>query len=198
MKFFSSNTPILYSGWIVLTIIVVAFLEACTPSNAHNDQLEQNPYLGINAPSFELPDYHGALYNSAQYKGKYAVIHIATTWCPYCNAEAPYLEKLYQAYKDKGVEVLIIDVKEDKELVKEKLIDRFNLSFPVLMDADGQVAASFAPDDVIPELARDEVMLAANLIIGPEGKIQFFSLLNTNDFDAQLIHLKSRLDALLQ
>ena len=154
-------------------------------------------YLDIVMPSFSLEDYDGKIIDSESYKGKYLVIHIATTWCPFCNAEAPSLEQIYQDYKDKGVEVLIIDVKEDKELVKKSLIDRFNLTFPVIFDTDGSVAASFAPADVLPELARDEVMLAANLLIDPEGKIQFFSLLDTSNFDAKLVKLKEVLDGLL-
>lgn len=185
------------SSFLLICILCLFSLNSCTPSKANNTEAYSSPYLGLDAPAFNLQDYEGQEYSSDQLKGKYVVLHIATTWCPFCNAEAPHLEQLSADYKDKNVEVIIIDVKEDKELVKEKLIDRFNLTFPVLFDNDGTVAASFAPDDVLPDLARDEVMLASNLIIDPQGKIQFFSLLDTNNFDAQLIELKSRLDELL-
>ena len=76
-------------------------------------------------------------------------------------------------------QVLIIDVKEPKELVQSKLQDKFNFSFPLLLDLDGAVAASFAPQGVLPDLARDEVMLASNLLIDPDGKIQF--IINTTE-----------------
>ncbi|MEX2569349.1 MAG: peroxiredoxin family protein [Cyclobacteriaceae bacterium] len=152
---------------------------------------------GTQAPEFSLPDLNGELVSSVDYKGSYVVIHIATTWCPFCNAEAPHLEQLNQDYRDKNVKVLIIDVKEPKDLVKTKLKDRFNLTFPVLLDSDGSVAASFAPDDVLPDLARDEVMLASNILIDPDGKIKFFSLLDSKNFDAKLVDLKANLDELL-
>ncbi len=152
---------------------------------------------GQQAPEFSLSDLNGNQISSDSYKGSYMVIHIATTWCPFCNAEAPHLEQLNQDYKDKNVKVLIIDVKEPKDLVKTKLQDRFNLTFPVLLDSDGTVAASFAPDDILPDLARDEVMLASNILIDPEGKIQFLSLLDSKNFDAKLVKLKSKLDELL-
>lgn len=157
----------------------------------------ESAYVGTSAPTFHLQTTSDESYSSEQMKGKYTVLHIATTWCPFCNVEAPHLEKIYQDYKDKGVEVLIIDVKEDRDLVQEKLVDNFQLSFPVLLDTDGTVAASFAPQDVLPDLARDEVMLASNLLIDPEGKIRFFSLLDTKAFDAELIDLKKVLDELL-
>lgn len=148
-------------------------------------------------PPFELLDLNGKSVNSDAYKGKFLVIHIATTWCPFCNAEAPYLEQLSKEYRDKGVKVLIIDVKEPGDLVKARLQDRFNLTFPVLLDLDGTVAARFAPQDVLPDLARDEIMLASNILVDKEGKIRFFSLLDSRNFDAKLVHLKSKLNALL-
>ena len=113
-------------------------------------------------------------------------------WVGQINLNVIFLAPVIVALVREG-----IDVKEPKELVKNLLIDRFDLTFPVLFDTDGAVAASFAPADVLPELSRDEVMLASNLLIDPEGKVQFFSLLNTTNFDAKLVALKSRLNELL-
>jgi len=152
---------------------------------------------GMTLPDFSLMDLEGNIVSDEDFKGSYLVLHIATTWCPFCNAEAPYLEELAQDYKDKNVKVLIIDVKEPAELVQEKLQDRFNFSFPLILDKDGEVAASFAPKDVLPDLARDEVMLASNMLIDPMGNIRFMSLLDSKNFDAKLLGLKAKLDELL-
>jgi peroxiredoxin len=149
------------------------------------------------APDFTLNSLENDTIRLKDYKGKFVVLHIATTWCPFCNAEAPHLEKLYQDYKDKNVAVLLMDVKEPKELIEEKLKKKYNLTFPILLDDDGSVAATFAPKDVLPDLSRDEVMLASNILIDPEGNIQFMSLLDSKNFDAELIQLKKRLDELL-
>lgn len=154
-----------------------------------------SPVMGQHvAPGFKLPDLDGNLVNSQDYRGKYLVIHIATTWCPFCNAEAPYLQDLYESYLDRNVEVLIIDVKEHEELVREKLQKKFSLTFPVLLDSNGTVAASFAPADLLPDLARDEVMLASNIVIDPDGNIIFISLLDSRNFDARLEEVKKLLD----
>lgn len=160
-------------------------------------QSSDNLYTDKPAPEFSLPDLEGKIVDSDAYRGKYLVIHIATTWCPFCNAEAPYLQQLYEDYKDRNVEVLIIDVKEPASLVKSKLKERFDLTFPILLDKDGSVAASFAPEDALPELARDEVMLASNILIDTSGAIRFLSLLDSKNFDAKLVDLKATLDALL-
>jgi len=153
--------------------------------------------IGTKALDFSLPDLNGELVNLNSLKGNYVIIHFATTWCPFCNAEAPYLEKMYKEYASRGVKVLLIDVKEPIELVEEKLQGKFNFTFPVLLDLDGSVAASYCPPEVTPDLARDEVMIASNLLIDREGKIQFFSLLDSEGFDAKLTELKARLNELL-
>jgi peroxiredoxin len=151
----------------------------------------------IKAPDFSLPTLDDKIVDLKSLRGQFIVLHIATTWCPFCNAEAPHLEALYQDYKEKNVTVLIIDVKESKELIEEKLQKKFNLTFPILLDTNGSVAASFAPKDVLPDLSRDEVMLASNILIDSEGNIQFMSLLDSKNFDDELIELKKRLDELL-
>ncbi len=160
--------------------------------------LAQNTADLVSAPMFTLEDLNGDSVSLADYEERFLLIHIATTWCPYCNAEAPYLEQLYQEYAEEEVGVIIIDVREPKELVAQKLKDQFALTFPVLLDDDGAVAASFAPPDVLPELARDEIMLASNILINSEGKIVFMSLLDTRNFDSKLIHIKEKLNELLQ
>jgi alkyl hydroperoxide reductase subunit AhpC len=103
---------------------------------------------------------------------------------------------LWQKYKSRNVQVLIIDVKEGKEVTR-KWVEARKITFPVLLDMEGTVSASYAPPEVLPDLARDEVCIASNLIIDPEGKIQFFSLLDTRTFDAKLIALTKRLEELL-
>jgi peroxiredoxin len=158
---------------------------------------ELQPMLGQIAPSFTLNALDGKVYSLEQARGSYVVIHFAATWCPFCNAEAPSLEQLFKNYRERGVQVFIIDVKEDQSLVK-KSFSRFNFSFPVLLDVDGKVSASYAPEDVQPALDRHEVPIASNLIIDKEGKISFYSLLNTAGFDAKLTKLQQRLDELIE
>ena len=76
------------------------------------------------------------------------------------------MEALWQKYKSRNVQGFIINVKESVE-VAAQWADKLELTFPVLMDTDGKVAASFAPPDLLPDLARDEVSIASNLIIDP-------------------------------
>jgi hypothetical protein len=49
----------------------------------------------------------------------------------------------------------------------------------------------------LPDLPRDQVPIASNLIIDKEGVIRFYSLLDSRNFDARLIALRKELDTLL-
>ena len=90
----------------------------------------------------------------------------------------------------------MIDVLETEEATRT-YAERSGFSFPVLLDLDGSVSASYAPEGVLPDLPRDQVPIASNLIIDREGRIQFYTLLDSANFDARLVQLKAELDQLL-
>jgi len=97
---------------------------------------------------------------------------------------------------DRDVEVIVIDVLESKELAAS-WAEKMSYTVPILLDGDGSVSATYAPDGVQPDLPRDQVPIAGNLIVDKAGTIQFYSLLDSVNFDARLAGLKAKLDALL-
>ncbi len=124
------------------------------------------------------------------------MIHFGTSWCPFCRVEDPHLQALHELYKDRGVQTLVVNVGEE-DAVASAWKKEAGFSFPMLMDREGIVTARYAPADVHPDLPRHEVMIASNLIIDRQGNVRFMSLLDTNDFDAQLVALRTELDKIL-
>jgi len=82
--------------------------------------------------------------------------------------------------------------------VAQAWANRWGFSFPVLLDPDGAATSPYAPADALPDLPRDQVPIASNLIIDDEGRIRFYSLLDSANFDARLVALQARLDELLE
>ena len=106
------------------------------------------------------------------------------------------MQALSDKYAERGVQAIVIDVLEDEETGaawKKKL----KWSLPVLLDNDGKVSESYAPEGVLPDLPRSEIPIASNLIIDKEGKVQFYTLLDSRNFDARLVALTARLEELL-
>jgi len=94
------------------------------------------------------------------------------------------------------VQAIVINVLETKA-VATAWTKKLEWTIPVLCDLDGKVSTRYAPEGVLPDLPRDQIPIASNLIIDREGKIQFYSLLDSRNFDAKLIALTARLDELL-
>ena len=157
-----------------------------------------NYRIGEAAPEFQLEALDGNVYRSAELKGKWVVVSFMTTWGPFCNAAAPHFEKLNQDYGKRGVRAFIVDVSEKPDVVSG-WIAKHNLTCPVLLDGTGAVTTSYAPPpDFVPDLKREEVMIASFMIIDPNGTIRFLALNeDVASFDARLVKLRAALDELL-
>ena len=157
-----------------------------------------NYRIGESAPEFQLRTVDGNVYRSTELRGKWVVVSFMTSWCPFCNAAAPHLEKLNQEYSQRGVKTFIVDVSEKPDVVSG-WIAKHRLTCPVLLDEGGTVTSSYAPPpDFVPDLKREEVMIASFMIIDPQGTIRFLALNeDVANFDARLVKLRAALDELL-
>ncbi len=70
----------------------------------------------------------------SDYRGKVVVLNIWGAWCPPCRVEAPQLQKVWKSYKDKGVQVLGIDVRDDDRSFPEDFMRDTGLTYPSIYD----------------------------------------------------------------
>jgi thiol-disulfide isomerase/thioredoxin len=119
--------------------------------------------LGIEAPDFNLKDVAGRSYHLHDLRGRVVVIDFVGSWCPPCLAQMPYLQQVYDAYPNNGLEVFGLDVGEDSKQVNEF---GFNsaFTFPILLGAEPDVTAKYFVDDY-----------PTTYIIGRDGRIVFKS-----------------------
>ena len=96
----------------------------------------------VMAQNFALKDLNGNLVHLKDYRGKVVLLNFWATWCLPCLVEMPSMEKLFNKYKNKDFVILAVDMQEDLETVK-KFKERFNLSFPILLDEEGVVATYY-------------------------------------------------------
>jgi cytochrome c biogenesis protein CcmG/thiol:disulfide interchange protein DsbE len=66
------------------------------------------------APAFELArlDGEGGKLSLESLRGKVVVVNFWASWCAPCKEEAPLLERISREYKDRGVEVVGVDVRD--------------------------------------------------------------------------------------
>ena len=152
--------------------------------------------IGERPEDFELPTASGGAVHLADLRGRPLLIFFTTTWCPYCGAEAPYLEReIWQRYGDRGLQVISIQVKEDSELAK-RFAERYGWSFPVLVDEDGAVSTRFAP--VKEGLAPEVAIINAHFALDADGAVVYRDFLNMERFDAKAAHVRVFLDGFLE
>ncbi|MGE5518830.1 MAG: redoxin domain-containing protein [Candidatus Dadabacteria bacterium] len=88
---------------------------------------------GIVFHDFDLKDSSGHQVNTKQLHGKATLLVFWASWCGPCRAEHPELNKLYEKYKSKGLEMVGISIDEDSgRWVKAIVADR--LQWPQLSD----------------------------------------------------------------
>lgn len=91
---------------------------------------------------------------------------------------------------------MVINVRESRARTA-RWAKALGYTFPVLLDLKGEVAARWSPPEALPDLPRDQVPIASNIIVDREGRIAFYTLLDTRTFDARLVALTARLEELL-
>ena len=64
------------------------------------------------APKLVFSDIPGARRHLLQFKGKIVVVNFWATWCVPCKTEMPEFVQAYAAYRDRGVEFFLSDVRD--------------------------------------------------------------------------------------
>lgn len=111
------------------------------------------------APDFTLKDLKGNQVTLKNFKGRVVFLNFWATWCPPCRREMPSMERLYKQLKDRDFTMLAVDMQESEKRVRA-FISEFSLSFPVLLDLNGDISSLYGI-----------VGLPTTYIIDREGKI---------------------------
>lgn len=98
--------------------------------------------VGHEAPAFELPTLSGETLSSSDLKGHPVVVNFWASWCLPCREEAPLLERTWRQYRDDGVIILGINIK-DAESDAKAFVEEFDITYPVVRDVDQEVTRAF-------------------------------------------------------
>jgi peroxiredoxin len=132
--------------FFVAILLVAAFLLArhqgmflAVPSVQPGSQVDRT----VVAPDFILPDLDGTPIRLSDHRGKVVLLNFWATWCPPCRAEMPSMEKLYQAYRERGLAILAISNDLSGRSAVEPFVRERGLTFPILLNPEAGVFAQY-------------------------------------------------------
>ena len=106
------------------------------PDHTHEYEIEVGKVL----PDFTLKNLDGKDISLSDYKDKIVLINFWATWCGFCDAEMPDLQRLHEENDD--LVVLAVNVLEEKDVV-EKYVEKGGYDFEVVLDAEGRVSHDY-------------------------------------------------------
>lgn len=102
------------------------------------------PREGFAAPDFRLTLLGGGEIALSDLRGKVVIVNLWASWCPPCRAEMPALQEVYEANRDRGLEILAVNTTyQDSEAAAARFVQEYGLTFPVPLDQTGEVSRSY-------------------------------------------------------
>ena len=99
--------------------------------------------VGAKAPTFDLPDHDGRIVRSSDLlaKGTLVLCFIRGRWCPFCVGQMEAMNLVLPQIEQAGATLVAVS----PQTVKQAFFmhDQHKLRFPLLSDADNQVARKF-------------------------------------------------------
>ncbi|XHX78211.1 MAG: thioredoxin-dependent thiol peroxidase [Stenomitos frigidus ULC029] len=128
--------------------------------------------VGEPAPIFSLPDGKGNVIHLAGLKGKRVVLYFyPRDNTPGCIKEACSFRDSYAAFQKK--DVVVLGVSTDDAKAHEKFTTKLALPFPLLTDADGQVATAYESYGLKKFMGKEYIGISRNtFVIAPDGTIE--------------------------
>jgi peroxiredoxin len=130
---------------------------------------------------FELEGLDGRMVKLSSFKGKVIFLNFWATWCPPCREEMPSMQELYSRLKDRGLEIVAVDLQEDAEAVRS-FFDEHGLTFTALLDKSGRIGSTYGARSIPTTYIIDR---GGNVVAGAIGArdwaspemIEFFELM---------------------
>jgi peroxiredoxin len=119
--------------WFCFSIFLLGCAEETVPP----------PSNGAAAPAFQLESLSGEQVKvPADFSGKVVAIRFWADWCPYCRKEMQALQPVYTRLQSRGLEILAVNVAQDREVVRQ-FITPLGVTYPVLLDFEGATARAY-------------------------------------------------------
>jgi peroxiredoxin Q/BCP len=126
---------------------------------------------GKKAPAFALKDQHGTLHRLADYAGRPVILYFyPKDDTPGCTKEACAFRDNLPKFKTKKAAVLGVSILD--EASKARFADKYELTFPLLADADHKASEAYGTWQKKSRYGRTYMgIVRTTYLIGGDGKV---------------------------
>ena len=125
---------------------------------------------GTAAPDFKMKTPDGKNFQFSKFaKGKTVVLDFWASWCPDCRKDAPEVVRLYEKYRQYGVEFIGISMDTDVEAWK-KAIEKYGITYPQVSELK-----KFKETDIAK--AYGVKWIPSMVVVGPDGQVKLSTVL---------------------
>ena len=130
-------------AWLLAgALFVVVLAGVASADQATVTRLATSLDLVAYRPGTKPPAFTGRTVDARQLsltdlRGRVVVVNFWASWCLECRPEMQVLERLHREFASRGLVIIGINAREDKEAV-ERYATELGLTFPVVLDQDGK------------------------------------------------------------
>ncbi len=125
---------------------------------------------GTVAPDFKMQTPDGKKFEFAKFaKGKTVVLDFWASWCPDCRKDAPEVVRMYETYKQHGIEFLGVSMDTDVAAWKNA-VEKFGITYPQVSELK-----KFKETDIAKTYGVK--WIPSMVVVGPDGKVALSSVL---------------------
>lgn len=134
--------------------------------------------LGDRVPEVQMVDFEGVSFKLSEYRGTPVVLNFWASWCPFCVAEMPDFERVFQQVHPE-VAFVGVNLQDDPGLA-ERLVGETGVTYRLASDPDGVVYGSFGGTSMPTTVFIDSDGFVRDVIAGQMSESQLLDALERN------------------
>ena len=159
---------------LVMTLVAALVMSACSGGSEADGDLGYIQGEGVVdqvdvADRVEMPQFDGGtldgdVLDTRDHAGKVLVVNVWGSWCPPCREEAPGLRRVWEETRDKGVQFIGIDIR-DNDAAARAFERKYKITYPSIRTADS-AQAMLAFSSILPRNA-----IPSTLVVDRDGRV---------------------------
>lgn len=99
--------------------------------------------------NFSFQTYDGKRYKLSDFRGRYVLVNLFSSYCPPCMVELKVLERLNKTCSDRGLQIISLMIDREGAVLLPKIVSSRGLTYPVGL-ATQEVLRNFSDFSITP------------------------------------------------